>query len=230
MLHCEPLELTRSVLHRSAASIALRINDVRTAKRYVESGLQGSSVPVEIRRELLVLNEQILTLEAEMTDFRLRAPSRKTRVKEIIEKFTASAPVDIVGLAKALGASVKEVELGTNAGEIFRDLLGGGFSGYSILVNSADPPQRKRFTVAHELAHFLRHRDRIRNRLIEDKMYTSGLGKTKEEEANALAAHLLIPQKLVAQLRKSGIIDVKELAARFDVPLHMMRRRIGAKS
>ena len=223
------LEPTRSVLYRSAASIALRINDLRTAKRYVEEGLRGTAPP-EIREELIELNEQILTLEAEMRDYRLKGPVGLTRVQKIIRSFQGRAPVDIMGLARALGTAVREAELGSNGGEIFRDLLKGGFSGYSILVNSADTPQQKRFTIAHELAHFLKHRDRIRNRLIEDRMYMSGLGKTKEDEANALAADLLIPQRLVGRLRKDETLSVEQLAARFDVPLQMMKRRIGDKS
>jgi len=36
------LEPTRSILHRSAASMALRIGDVKKAKQYVEAGLAGN--------------------------------------------------------------------------------------------------------------------------------------------------------------------------------------------
>jgi hypothetical protein len=56
--------------------------------------------------------------------------------------------------------------------------------GYSILVNRDDPNVRQRYTVAHEIAHFLRHRDRVQHRLRDDRMYRSGHGTTVENEAS----------------------------------------------
>lgn len=121
------LEPTRSVLHRSAASIALRLGDVATATRYTEAGLRGNPPP-EIRDELTVLREKILTLEAETTDYRLKAPVRPTPVQQIVRRFTATAPVNILGLADALGLAVREAELGNEiSGEIFADVYRGGY-------------------------------------------------------------------------------------------------------
>jgi Zn-dependent peptidase ImmA (M78 family) len=134
-----------------------------------------------------------------------------------------------MGLAKALGVTVRQADLGANSGEIFRDLERGGFSGYCILVNAAHPNVRKRFTIAHELGHFLRHRDRITNRLIDDKMYRSVLGTTKEKEANQLAADLLMPRKLVGELRAAGINTHEELALKFNVSVEVVRRRLGRR-
>src|SRR4051812_8261604 len=56
-------EPTRSVLHRSAASLALQLGEFGTATRYAKEGLNGR-VPEEIRAELTVLLDQILTAEA----------------------------------------------------------------------------------------------------------------------------------------------------------------------
>jgi Zn-dependent peptidase ImmA (M78 family) len=112
-------------------------------------------------------------------------------------------------------------------GEIFRDIKRGGFSGYSILVNANDPPVRQRFTIGHEIAHFLRHRDRVKNRLVDDRMYRSGHGKTVEDEADALAADLLMPRRIIAQFRVAGLNNVEELAAKFDVSVPAMKRRLG---
>jgi uncharacterized protein DUF955 len=224
----QSLEPTRSVLHRSAASMALQLRDVKTAIRYVQGGLAGQP-PEEIKRELSALYEDALTLEALQKDYRRTAPSGRTRIQRVIRKFTNLAPVDISGLAAALGVNVWQGRLGGNAGEIFRDIRKGGFSGYSIRVNAADPPVRKRFTVAHELAHFLRHRNRFTNRLVDDKMYRSGLGTTVENEANALAADLLMPRRGIARLRGAGVTGVQELAAKFNVSVEAMQRRLGVR-
>jgi hypothetical protein len=223
------LEPTRSVLHRSAASIALQMFDTNTARRYVNLGLDGEP-PEEIRNELQTLSEQIAILEAERADYRLKAPAGRSPIQSIIKRFTDNVPVDIVGLANALGLTVKESDLGVNAGEIFRDIRRGGFSGYSILVNTNDPHVRQRYTVGHEIAHFFRHRDRIKNRLVDDKMYRSGHGRTVEDEADALAADLLMPRRIIGQFRAAGLNSVEDLAAKFDVSVAAMRRRLGIRS
>jgi len=219
------LEPTRSVLHRSAASIALQMFDTNTARRYVTAGLKGQP-PEEIREELQILSEQITILEAARADYRLKAPVGHTPIQNVIRRFTDNVPVNIIGLANALGLTVIETDLGVNAGEIFRDIRRGGFSGYSIVVNSNDPHVRQRYTIGHEIAHFLRHRDRVRNRLVDDRMYRSGHGKTVEEEADALAADLLMPRRVIGQLRAGGLRNVEELAAKFDVSVPAMKRRL----
>jgi hypothetical protein len=222
------LEPTRSVLHRSTASIALQMFDTSTARRYVNAGLNGNP-PEEIREELQILSEQITILDAERADYRLRAPVVRTPVQVVIRRFTDNVPVNIVGLANALGLSVVYSDLGTNSGEIFRDIKRGGFSGYSILVNEAHPHVRQRYTVGHELAHFLRHRDRVSNRLVDDRMYRSGHGKTVEDEADALAADLLMPRRMIGRLRSQGLNTVEQLAAKFDVSVNAMQRRLGIR-
>jgi hypothetical protein len=221
------LEPTRSVLHRSAASIALQLGDFDTATKYAELGLNGTP-PEEIKAELHLIRDQIETAKALRKTYR-RAPAGLTRVQIVIRRFTTTVPVDIVGLSRALGVEVHQAKLGNNSGEIFRDLVRGGFSGYSILVNSADPRIRKRFTVAHELGHFLRHRNRISNRLVDDRMYRSRLDHTREAEANRLAADLLMPRRLIGQFRRSGVVSVEELASRFEVSVDAMEIRLGRR-
>lgn len=220
------LEPTRAILHRSAATIALRIGNTQKAKKYVEAGLAGSA-PQDVRAEMIALREQILVLEAATTDYRRRAPRGLTLIEEISRRFRSNAPVNIMGLARALGLAVRQANLGPDvAGEIFPDLYRGGPSGYTIRVNASDSLKQKRLTIAHEIAHFLRHRDRISNRLVDDRMYRSRLESTREREANDLAFELLMPKALIGQLRSSGMTDVSQLAERFNVPLHVMKRRL----
>lgn len=67
-----------------------------------------------------------------------------------------------------------------------------------ILVNSSDIPQRQRFTVAHELGHFLLHEGDTyvdKRARINFRDSRSGLALIQEEiEANQFAAALLMPQ------------------------------------
>ena len=224
------LEPTRSILHRSAASIALRIGNVQKAKQYVDAGLAGR-VPQDMRAEMITLREQILVLEAATTDYRLRAPRGLTPIEQISRRFRSTAPVNITGLARALGLAVRQADLGPEiAGEIFPDLYRGGPSGYTIRVNTSDSLKQRRLTVAHEIAHFLRHRDRISNRLVDDRMYRSRLESTRETEAEQLAFDLLMPRALIGDLRSKGFNDLQQLAERLNVPLHVMKRRLGIKN
>jgi hypothetical protein len=223
------LEPTRSILHRSAASIALKIGNTQQATRYVKAGLAGN-VPEDIRSELEVLSEQISVYEAATKDYRLKAPRGPTPIERIIKRFTSIAPVNIVGLARALGLAVRQAFLGPQmAGDIFPDLYRGDFCGYTIRVNASDPPTLKRLTAGHETAHFLLHRDRISNRLVVDRMYRSGLESTKEKEAERLAFHLLMPSRLLSTFRSTGIDDPSDLAERFKVPVDVMKKRIGSR-
>ena len=57
------LEPTRSVLHRGAASLALRVGEIEIAKRYIAAALQGNA-PSEIREELNEIHRQVLLREA----------------------------------------------------------------------------------------------------------------------------------------------------------------------
>lgn len=69
---------------------------------------------------------------------------------------------------------------------------------FEIQVNNTDAPVRQRFTVAHEISHFLLHRDEIDNDGITDTvLYRSKLSSRKEVEANRLAAAILIPWEKV---------------------------------
>jgi hypothetical protein len=176
------------------------------------------------------LREQILVLEAATADYRLRAPRGLTLIEEISRRFRETAPVNITGLARALGLAVRQANLNAQiAGEIFPDLYRGGPSGYTIRVNASDSTEQKRLTVAHEIAHFLRHRHRISNRLVDDRMYRSRLGSTREREAEELAFDLLMPRALIGDLRSRGMNDPQRLAERFNVPVHVMKRRLGIK-
>ncbi len=138
--------------------------------------------------------------------------------------------MNIIGLAKALGLAVRQADLGPGiAGEIFPDPYRGGTSGFTIRVNSSDTVRQKRLAAAHEIAHFLLHRERISNKLVDDRMYRSRLGSTRESEAEKLAYDLLMPRALIGELRSSGVKDPHQLADRFNVPLEVMKRRLGIR-
>jgi hypothetical protein len=147
----------------------------------------------------------------------------------IIKQHQANAPVDITALATALGLSVYEdyeFEPGIS-GKIMLDSSGESASGYVISVNASEPYTRRRFTVAHECAHFLKHRDKIGDGIFDDAMYRSDKMNSQEEfEANNLAADLLMPRHLVVGRIREGFSGTADLARHFQVSEPAMRVRM----
>jgi hypothetical protein len=149
---------------------------------------------------------------------------------QVIAKYQKSAPVDVIGIARELGLNVWEMQSlpSSVSGKIFHDPLNGGPSGFSIAVNASENPLRKRFTIAHEIAHFILHRDFLeKDDLVDDAMYRSGLSSAEETQANRLAAQILMPFPLIQALVDSGVKDVATLANLFQVSQPAMKIRLG---
>ncbi len=149
---------------------------------------------------------------------------------QVIAKHQKQAPVNVVAIASDLGLKVWAMRsLPSNiSGKLFRDPLNGGTSGFSIGVNATEVFVRQRFTVAHEIAHFILHKDKIENgELIDDTLYRSGLSSKEETEANKLAADILMPYPLISSLVHSGIRDPQSLARTLQVSLPAMNIRLG---
>src|SRR4051794_29942625 len=116
--------------------------------------------------------------------------------QNIIEKYTAEAPVKLGSLAKGLGLEVFKSTLRPEISGLIepRD---GAPSGFRIRINRYEPVERQRFTLAHEIAHFLLHKQDIRNGVVDDVLYRSALSNRKEVEANKYASELIMPSRLV---------------------------------
>ena len=148
---------------------------------------------------------------------------------KIIAGFQQDAPIDITAMAEGLGLVVyDDYELAPGiSGMIQQDSSGESVSGYVISVNANEPYSRRRFTVAHECAHFLRHRDKIGDGIFDDAMYRSEKMNSQEEfEANNTAAELLMPRALVVRYVRQGFSDVPKLATKFQVSDAAMRVRM----
>ena len=160
----------------------------------------------------------------------LENPTEVLTPGQIIAKYQVQAPVDVVAIANDLGLNVWAMDSlpPSISGKIFRDKLNGGSSGFSIGVNADHSFVRQRFTVAHEIAHFVLHREKLESSdLIDDAMYRGGLSSKEETEANRLAADILMPFPLILSLRRAGINDPQSLANKLQVSLAAMKIRLG---
>jgi Zn-dependent peptidase ImmA (M78 family) len=158
--------------------------------------------------------------------------------ERVLEKIGAvSAPVPVEQIALRLGARVsyKPFE-GDLSGLIYREARR-----VVIAIKASDPTTRQRFTIAHEIGHLRLHPGRpiIVDRFVRlgnKRDIRSGLAIDREEiEANAFAAHLLMPADLIRieterRLKKSKTWTsksfVSDMASGFHVSLQAMAYRL----
>jgi hypothetical protein len=100
-------------------------------------------------------------------------------------------------------------EIGQEHEKLAGFLLTGGAGGWAF-INADDILQRRRFTAAHELGHFVLHRDQMHNGYVGD-MSESILETLEanelnqiEREANLFAVELLMPE-LVCRIRAGSL-------------------------
>ncbi|GAB6842993.1 ImmA/IrrE family metallo-endopeptidase [Methylorubrum rhodinum] len=97
--------------------------------------------------------------------------------------------------------------------------------GWLVVSNSTASPGRRRFTVAHEVAHYLLHRDRIPPQGIycKEEDVSRRAGKDIEKEADSFAAALLMPlhdlRRQIDPSAKPTLADLGALAERYGVSL-----------
>jgi Zn-dependent peptidase ImmA (M78 family) len=142
------------------------------------------------------------------------------------------APVDLTAMFADLGIVYNEQPIWSGeSGWIERD-----GDQYRVVVNSDEPEQRRRFTAAHELAHYLLHRDlmdhgsrmnRHTDRLydLNGEAHDTVFKPHHEVQANRLAAQIVMPAPLVRQKHEQGMGSA-ELASEFRVSKAAMDIRL----
>jgi Zn-dependent peptidase ImmA (M78 family) len=91
---------------------------------------------------------------------------------------------------------------------------------HAAAPNGTGDSGRKRFTIAHEIGHFVLHQEGFRRE-------AGGVaGRAEDREADAFAAELLMPEHLVRQAVLEHGPDDARLADRFEVGRKAMRARL----
>ena len=153
--------------------------------------------------------------------------------KSVVEKYLCEIPVKLGSMAKELGVVVKRSPTipRSVSGQIKR--LETGI--YEIKINKFESLVRQRFTLAHEISHFLLHRSEIDRlgEIADNVLYRSGASETIEYEANRLAAQIIMPEEAISERQQAigNNIDeniVDQLAKEFGVSKAVMEIRIAA--
>jgi hypothetical protein len=95
--------------------------------------------------------------------------------------------------------------------------------GHAIELRGSSGERRLRFTIAHEIGHFLLHPERA---ISERGGATNQATARLEREADQFAAELLMPEYLVRQAVLDDGADARRLADRFDVSAQAMSLRL----
>jgi Zn-dependent peptidase ImmA (M78 family) len=143
----------------------------------------------------------------------------------ILSEHLQTAPVDMRTLAAKLGLELVEKNLPDDiSGKIERlD------NGYRVTVNAVHGERRKRFTIAHEIAHYILHRDLFDKGIVDDALYRSAnMPDAIERQASRYGASLLMPENLVRRFWTTEGPQTREaLAEKFvvSVPVAEIRMR-----
>ncbi|MFD2258949.1 ImmA/IrrE family metallo-endopeptidase [Chelativorans composti] len=138
----------------------------------------------------------------------------------LIRKFKSHAPVDVEGLANALGVKVSYANLRPETSGMIERI---GDDRFRIVVNANHPRTRQRFTIAHELGHYMLHRHLIGEGIEDNRAYRSScdgvyrnreIGPSQETEANKFAVSVLMPEHLMAEIRNNPNYNIPAAKAR----------------
>jgi len=143
--------------------------------------------------------------------------AKKEAEKLLQELRLLRPPIMAVDVARHCGLDVRCCEL--------REEYRGKISGFidaakkTIFVNDEDPPQRRKFTVAHELGHFLLgHLENPEYDVLYRKPLVEQNEKCLEQEANCFAANLLVPSHmLTGYVEQYPLVADEQLAEIFGV-------------
>lgn len=147
-----------------------------------------------------------------------------------------SAPVKVNDIPLKLGIDLRFAYLGAHISGMLEKMG----SSYRITVNAGDPHTRKRFTLAHELGHYMLHRHLIDEGIDDDRAYRSTdkgkyhntqIGPSEETKANKFAANLLMPRDLINlemdKLSGNKNDKIRAMAKKFEVSEQSMAIRLG---
>jgi Zn-dependent peptidase ImmA (M78 family) len=113
--------------------------------------------------------------------------------QNIILKYQNSFPVKVGAIAKELGIEVKSSTLKPGISGQIKETDGIVL----VKINRHDSKGRQRFTLAHEIAHFLLHKHALIGGIEDTMLFRSSLSNQLEVEANRLAADIVMPFSLI---------------------------------
>ncbi len=151
----------------------------------------------------------------------------------LVQEAQQSVPVNVAALARQFGIALSWHPMHDDiAGTLAHDR-----EGWCITVNAAHEESRQRFTIAHEIGHFVLHRNRLGRGTNDSRRYAvtaeapyynDRIDTAAETEANRFATALLMPEDRVVDVCRIFRCNEPEPVARlFQVSPHAMTVRMA---
>lgn len=144
----------------------------------------------------------------------------KKRASELIEYYGINSPDHIRIKDIAFDQHVSVVEGGLEGSSA--RLISTGDTAIIRVNNDESYPYKIRFSIAHELGHYVLKHGHSIQRICSDDDLLDWYGGSEEAQANAFAGELLLPQKIFSPFCDVNDVNfdvVRELSAKFNVSL-----------
>ncbi len=187
-------------------------NKLDNHKNIIQELLNDGNSAREISRRLNV-NVSTITRFIQKHDLKVRknfsTKSIEETVETLINDYNLTPPINLESICKNLNIKIKEVD--------FDDGLSGMLTKQTIYLSTNIHENRKRFTLAHELGHYLIHKkqDNSYKGVRFRSEHIASQEKNEEREANHFASLLLIPTKFI----NDEIKDLQEISEEFILEL-----------
>ena len=146
--------------------------------------------------------------------------------QRVIQVYDISIPIkNLEDVVRSMGGQIEEkIDFDDFcAGTISKE----GTNGFRIVIPKTQYPQRKTFTIAHELGHLFLHMGFRTNAFIwnmQDNMVYKRFGTSEQEyQANEFAASLLMPKeiycKILHKYSDHDRVDIQAVAEYFNVSI-----------
>jgi Zn-dependent peptidase ImmA (M78 family) len=148
------------------------------------------------------------------------------KARDLITRTGLGIPLDVEAAAESLNLSVVQQDFESSVSAMLVVKDGHGVIG----VNTNHHPNRRRFSVAHEIGHYLLHRDSASVFVDAAPVFfrddTSSAGTAQQEvEANAFAAELLMPAATLRERLEQQSVDPYD-----DAAVHRLARAFGVST
>lgn len=163
------------------------------------------------------------TAFSEMTLTKPRWDLVARKADELSAPYSAP-PIPVLEIAEQNGVDVVFSNFGVEGDKVagFCD-----FENARIYVNADDFLPRQTFTMAHELGHWVLHKDFFdahpERYQILPRFQSVARHDPFEQEANSFAANLLVPKRLLAPVRHASVTSLAQI---FAVSRSMMENRL----
>jgi Zn-dependent peptidase ImmA (M78 family) len=138
------------------------------------------------------------------------------------QKGVETSPLDVQALLSALGIKLISIPMKDDISGMLSRTENG--RDWVVKVNALHHPNRQRFTIAHEIAHFCRHR--FQQAEFKDlNFFRNGESNPMEVEANRFASELLMPEQMFRDKVRGFSGSIEEIAQYFKVSTLAVRVR-----